>query len=145
MPLANEVAQYFLTLVDEESGDLMTNLKLQKLLYYAQGWYLALYHRPLFHDPIEAWLHGPVVPSVYRQYSEWGSQPISRSEDFDPDSFDSDMQSFLNEVYEVYGQFSAWKLRNMTHEEEPWLKAQQGHVISLEVMERFFQTQVAHE
>jgi len=50
----DEVAKYFLSLTDEEAGDFFSNLKLQKLVYYAQGFHLALFDRPLFADNIEA-------------------------------------------------------------------------------------------
>ena len=73
---AHDVAKYFVSLVDEEAGDSISNLKLQKLLYYAQGAHLALRDEPLFGEPIEAWTHGPVVPSVYRQYKQHGGEPI---------------------------------------------------------------------
>lgn len=63
MLTANDIAKYFLALSNnEESGELISNLKLQKLLHYAQGFYLALYDQPLFHEPIEAWAHGAVIP-----------------------------------------------------------------------------------
>src|SRR5260363_307462 len=56
-----DVANYFLTLVEEEVGDALSNLKIQKLVYYAQGFHLALFSRPLFENAIEAWTHGPVI------------------------------------------------------------------------------------
>lgn len=70
---AIDVARYFLAQSDPDAGDTMSNLKLQKLLYYAQGVTLALTEKPLFSDPLEAWLQGPVVPSVFRKYKEAGS------------------------------------------------------------------------
>jgi len=62
MLTCHDVARYFLTLMSEENGDLISNLKLQKLVYYAQGSSLALWGNPLFSEKIEAWLHGPVIP-----------------------------------------------------------------------------------
>lgn len=56
---AIDVAKYLLILVDREAGDAMTQLKLQKLMYIAQGIHLALYDVPLFKEEIEAWQHGP--------------------------------------------------------------------------------------
>ncbi|GHU75690.1 hypothetical protein AGMMS49992_20150 [Clostridia bacterium] len=52
-----------------DQHDYMTNLRLQSLLFYAQGWSLVLRGEPLFDDPIEAWDHGPVVPSVLLEQS----------------------------------------------------------------------------
>ena len=52
---AQDIADYLLAFVNRDEGELLSNLKLQKLLYYAQGFYLALYDKPLFEDRIEAW------------------------------------------------------------------------------------------
>ena len=61
-----DVANYILEISREESGDdeyeLISHMKLQKLVYFCQGYSLALYGRPLFPEPIEAWTHGPVCP-----------------------------------------------------------------------------------
>jgi uncharacterized phage-associated protein len=116
---AIEVARYFLSLTDEDAGDLISNLKLQKLLYYAQGFHLAIFDEPLFSESIEAWIHGPVVPEVYRYYKSYGSDPIP-PEEYDSEYFTKDIQEYLDEIYSVFGQYSAWKLREMTHDEKPW-------------------------
>ena len=68
---------------DEEGAEYISNLKLQKLLYYAQGVFLAVTDKPLFDDDIVAWLQGPVVESVYHQYKANGAQGIPFDEDFD--------------------------------------------------------------
>ena len=52
-----------------ENGDFITNLKLQKLLYYLQGYYLAVFEKPLFDVEIEAWQYGPVVPNAYYEFN----------------------------------------------------------------------------
>ena len=71
---ASEVAKWFLAynrdVLAEEGGEYISNLKLQKLLYYAQGSFLAVTDSPLFDDPIVAWQHGPVVESVYHEYKK---------------------------------------------------------------------------
>lgn len=141
MLTCHDVARYFLTLTDEEAGDLISNLKLQKLVYYAQGFHLALFDSPLFEDPIEAWTHGPVVPELYHAYKEYGSDAIPVPSDVDISIYDDETQELLNEVYEVFGQFSAWKLRNMTHDEPPWKNAD-GGVITPESMKEYFSTLV---
>ena len=63
MHTVDQIANYFLSLSDPEIGDGISNLKLQKLCYYAQGFYLAQHDTPLFEDTIEAWQHGPVSVS----------------------------------------------------------------------------------
>lgn len=139
----HDVANYFLTLNDEEVGELISNLKLQKLVYYAQGFYLAVMGENLFEDTIEAWAHGPVIPALYHEYKEYGSGVIPIPPDFDPGIIDSETRSLLDEVYSVFGQFSGWKLRNMTHEEPPWIEAYAGNkIIKKSSMKKYFLTMV---
>ena len=143
---ALKVADYFLGLVDEEAGDSLSNLKLQKLVYYAQGFHLALTGDPLFDDPIEAWEHGPVVPSLYRAFKCYGSGPIPPPDNgIDLDCYPEEVRDLLDEVFQVYGQYSAWKLRNMTHVEPPWVDAHNvspSTVIPKEAMKNYFRTLV---
>ncbi|QSV64385.1 MAG: SocA family protein [Dolichospermum sp. DL01] len=141
----HDIAKYFLVQTDEDAGDLISNLKLQKLLYYAQGFNLALYDEPLFPESIEAWTHGPVVPEVYHEYKDFGSNAIPIPSDVDFSKYDQQTRELLDEVYSVYGQFSAWKLRNMTHDEEPWKNATVGDIITSKSMEKYFKTQIVNE
>jgi len=138
---AHDVAKYFVSLVDEEAGDSISNLKLQKLLYYAQGVNLALHDEPMFPEPIEAWTHGPVVPAVYHSYKQHRGEPIP-VERVDLTLYSAPVQEILTEVNEVFAQFSALKLRAMTHNEAPWTQTPRGGVISLDLMKEFFKTMV---
>lgn len=138
---ADDVAKYFLALSDPKIGELISNLKLQKLCYYAQGFHLALYDKKLFPEKIEAWTHGPVVPELYRKYKKYGDGVIPIPEKFDLSIYDQHTQELLNEVNAVYGQYSAWKLRNMTHDESPWREAKEsGKTISPSSMKEYFKT-----
>ena len=140
-----DVAQYFLAQMDEDAGDLISNLKLQKLVYYAQGFALALYGRPLFPERIEAWTHGPVVPELYREYKPYGSDAIPCPGEADFSIYDAQTRDLLDEVYAVYGQFSAWKLRDMTHSEPPWRDTVPGQEIRHDDLRGYFATRVARE
>jgi uncharacterized phage-associated protein len=142
MATASDVAKYFLTLSDPDEGDVVSNLKLQKLVYYAQGFHLALHGRPLFQDPVVAWQHGPVVPDLYHHYKEHGGNAIPMPVGFDANVFSANERDVLNEVWNVYGQFSAWKLRDMTHEEPPWKSARPHDVITHEALRAYFLTQL---
>lgn len=138
-----DVANYFLSQSSDDAGDLISNLKLQKLVYYAQGFSLALLGKPLFEEEIEAWMHGPVVPELYRKYRDHGSEGIPAPADFDPsEHFNKQQIALLREVNEMYGQFSAWKLRNLTHEEAPWIENYKegwsSGIIPKRQMEEFF-------
>ena len=123
----DDVVRYIVRLGDlYDDGDSITNMKLQKLLYYFQGFHVAAFNsNALFEDSIEAWDHGPVVPPVWRQYTSLGRQPIRISElpGESQGDFSGDQLTLLNNVYDSYGQYTAWKLRQMTHQEIPWLAA----------------------
>ena len=139
-----QVAAYILNKANnDDAGDLISNLKLQKLVYYANGFHLAIFDTPLFHEGIDAWQHGPVVPELYREFKAFGRDAIKTPHYFNPEQLTDDVKELLDEVYEVYGQFSAWKLRNMTHEETPWKEADEaGSFISETSMKEYFRTQL---
>lgn len=140
---AYEIAQYLVSLVDEDAGDSISNLKVQKLLYYAQGFHLALFDEPLFSEAIKAWIHGPVVPQVYHEYKKYGSNAIP-VKIIDSNLYPVEVRELLDEVYSVYGQFTASKLRDLTHSEPPWLNTPQSEAISIESMKIFFKTLIIH-
>lgn len=138
----HDVADYFLASQDEESGELISNLKLQKLMYYAQGFHLALYGTRLFPNDIEAWAHGPVVPELYHKFKEHGAAPLPRPQSVSLEKFDAQTRELLDDIINIYGQYSGWKLRNMTHEETPWIESKYG-VIRPQLMIDYFKTLLA--
>lgn len=143
-----EVARYFLAKQAPEEGDLISHLKLQKLCYYAQGLSLATRGVPLFKNELEAWLHGPVVPDLYQQYKQYGDGAIPTPEDVDVAAFAQEDRMILDDVYNYYGQFSAWRLRQMTHSEAPWKDAferDMNNEISLESLSAHFATEIDEE
>lgn len=137
MLTAFDVAEFFLSPIDEEEREPITHLKLQKLLYYAQGYSLALLGRPMFADKLENWEHGPVVPGVYARYKAYGSSllPPAFAE---PEKFQAEELAVLHRVRREKGQYSAWKLREDTHAETPWLSTRRGEEIGIEAMRRYF-------
>jgi uncharacterized phage-associated protein len=139
---ALDIAKYFITLASPEEEDLITNLKLQKLLYYAQGFHLALLGKPLFTEKIEAWQYGPVVPEVYRIYKQYKADSIPQPDDFNVDQYDQETQDLLDEVYEVYGQYTVPTLMRFTHQEPPWKETPLNEEISLALMKAYFETQL---
>lgn len=149
MPLkiyqASDVAKFFLSRVDAEENDI-SNLKLQKLCYYAQGLVSSMRGNALFSDALHAWDHGPVVESLYHEYKENKNQPIPVVENFEVSKiFDAADAKALEDIHSYYGQFSAWRLRSMTHEERPWQDAyneSQGSEIKIQSLIDFFRPQV---
>ena len=134
----HDVARYFLKREDRDAGDLMSNLKLQKLVYYAQGIYLALYDEPLFAETIEAWFHGPVIPELYESYKCYGAGEIPAPETLDFSIFDYKSHQLLEQVYYVFGKFSGWQLREMTHNEAPWKKTANKGIIESDRLKNYF-------
>jgi uncharacterized phage-associated protein len=112
----------FLLAESRERGEVLTNLKLQKLLYYAQAWHLALHGKPLFRENFRAWVHGPVLLSQYHRFKEYRWQPILEEVER-PNDLGDDLESHFDEVLEVFGSETAVALEMMTHREAPWLEA----------------------
>ena len=124
-------------------GEGMTNLKLQKLLYYEQGYHLAAFDSPLFEEPVEAWMYGPVVPAAYDYYHQYGAQALPVEDDVI--SLTDDEEELFSQVFEAFREFSAIGLMNKTHQEYPWASKKdhgRGVVISQSAMKAFFKTQL---
>lgn len=134
-----EIADWFLAYNDfmktNQGADGISNLKLQKLLYYAQSAFLALKDKPLFSNDIIAWNHGPVVEEIYHKYKKYGSNDI---DEFSAVKIDAETEKVLTEVYNVFGEYSAWGLRNLTHTETPWRNTSRNGVILQELMKESF-------
>jgi uncharacterized phage-associated protein len=142
---ATDVARYFLAGQDDGGGERITHLKLQKLLYYAQGYYFALFGEPLFSEAIEAWDHGPVVREIYDEYKHCGRQPLPLPKDESP-AFSQDIRDLLDNVAVSYGRYSALGLRDLTHKEAPWKDAfarGANSEITPAVMGRFFRSRLS--
>lgn len=143
-----EVANEIIRLGEEsaqEAGELITNLKLQKLLYYEQGYFLAAFGIPLFEEEIEAWMYGPAVPCVYEAYNSHGRLGLTHDPSIPKPEFENEEQSkMFYDVFDIYSQYSAIGLMRMTHTEDPWLSvpARKGSVISKSSMRKYFQKHV---
>lgn len=113
MTACEKAIRYLLAKMDEEAGDVMTLPVLQKLLYYSQGFSLAITGKPLFEEDFEVWQMGPVIPALYEKYGkELAFGILNPSETGDP-GLTEEEKDVLDQVYFVYGQFSGWKLRDL--------------------------------
>jgi len=118
-----DVANLFLKWANRD-GDLITNLKMQKLVYYAQAWHLVYFKEILFKNTILAWDFGPVVPDVYHEFKCFSSSPIKYKESGEEENgFGKEQIKFLNACYGTFIKYSAFELVNMTHNEDPWKDA----------------------
>ena len=130
----------------------LTHLKLQKLLYFAQGINLSKYNEVLFNDDIEAWEHGPVVKKVFDKLKGKGREEIEL--DDAPSSVevvrkieaDGKAREVLLMTYDNFAIYTAWQLRNMTHEiGTPWYQTYvpgKNKKISLNLMKKYFDKEV---
>jgi uncharacterized phage-associated protein len=135
-----DIAKYILL----KTGDISV-MKLQKLVYYSQAWSLVWDDKPLFSSKIEAWIGGPVVPDLY--YEHKGKFTVS-FDDFTGDikNLSDNNISTIDTVLEAYADKNAQWLSDLTHMEDPWLKARQGlsssqrgnNVISLASMGEYY-------
>ncbi len=139
---ALDIAKLILKKSEPDLGDGITNLKLQKLLYYMQGFYIAIHNQELFNEDILAWSYGPVVREVYNEYRRFKDNVITLDKDDDVVVDDQEVLELLGEVYQAYGQYSALKLMEMTHQESPWQSVKQNEVISHSLLKEYFQTQI---
>jgi uncharacterized phage-associated protein len=124
MPSALSVAKEFVRLAYEAEGDdPVTNLRLQKLLYYAQGWSLAARRSQLFPEYIRGWRNGPVVTEVWSKFTGGGGRQITPDDVADVPDAPDPIKAFVGTVWESYKDYSAIGLVGLTHAETPWKKA----------------------
>jgi uncharacterized phage-associated protein len=125
----------------EDAAPDMTPLKMQKLLYYCQGYSLGIYNEPLFAESIQAWDHGPVVRIIYNTFQHLRDSciPFIGKEE---SNLDEQAKKIARIVMQDKGRFSAWALRDMTHNEKPWVHTYanlgRNSVITEEIMQEFF-------
>jgi uncharacterized phage-associated protein len=125
MTSADAVADYLIALAHRR-GESVNNLKLQKLLYYAQAWHLALHDAPLFSEKFQAWPSGPLIPALYWRFKEHGISDIPLQS---AREVPSEIEPFLHEIIEEYGPLDEYDLSSMTYREAPWMTAHQGYDI----------------
>lgn len=118
MTTSYDVAEYIL----QQKGPI-TAMKLQKLVYYAQAWSLALEQDPLFEEPIEAWANGPIVRNLMESQRE--QSPVCSIPQGDPGRLTAEQKETIDAVIVYYGQKSTQWLEEMTHAEDPWRLARE--------------------
>lgn len=120
MENVRDIANWFLY---KES---MTHKKVQKLCYYAQAWYCTLYDgTPLFEDEIQAWVHGPVIASLYPDFADYKWSEIPKRQ-FNSTKFSDKVIKVLESVYDTYKDFTGDQLESLTHSEDPWIVAREN-------------------
>lgn len=133
------IANEFLALAEGENKKL-TSMQIQKLVYITHGWYLAICHDPLVDEIVQAWDYGPVYPSLYHSFKDFGSSPVERDyttwEDTEENSLgfkkivprltsthDRELDA-IKSIWRIYGRMTGEKLSQLTHmPNTPWSKA----------------------
>lgn len=134
-----EIAEYLIRKFEELDSSI-TQLKLQKLIYYAQGIGFGRYGVKLFNEPLLAWRHGPVVRPVYDKFKSYVKAPLEPTPGLSIDKITENdlIQNILEETIALYGIYDAWVLRTKTHNEPPWLETFQDETITDKKMITFF-------
>lgn len=123
-------------------------MQVQKLVYFAHGWHLAIKGAPLINEQVEAWSFGPVIPSLYQEFRSYGNQPVTQPityyltcwppgmENLDAEDFEVrpfvpaieddpikaiEVKPLLDRIWDLYSVYSGTQLSNMTHSSNsPW-------------------------
>lgn len=138
--LSNMCAMYIINTLNSENIAI-THLKLQKLLYFSQKNALKNYNRPLFKDDFEAWVHGPVLPNIYKKYSVFGWNNLPSKNNIGHDFFifilGSDNIKIIDETLSIYKLFTGRELEDLSHKDFAWINARKGflnHLHSREII-----------
>jgi len=123
---AIDVANFFISLSKNEDNP--DNMKLNKLLFFAQGHSLALLEKPLFQEKIQAWKFGPIVPNIYHTFKICGKNPICDVVgNFSSDVFSQEQIELLFDVAREYDKYTGTYLSNLTHKQgTPWQQTFNG-------------------
>jgi uncharacterized phage-associated protein len=142
---ATAIANHFLDAA-RSKGVALTPLQIQKLVYFAHGWSLAVSGKPLIREPIQAWKFGPVIHQLYREFRRFKDQQITEHardlrvgpglrkltidalEAYEPSIDDDDQhgdrelaKAIIDRVLDVYGKIDGLQLSTLTHREgTPW-------------------------
>lgn len=151
----HDACDFILTKATEE-GSSLNFLKLQKLVYYAQAWHLAIHRQPLFQGRFQAWIHGPVNRELFDRF-KGRKQLYSAMElgdvrsGFDLGQISNEKARFLDSILETYAGLTGSQLEEMTHNEDPWIQARKGYrpsercevELSEELMGRFYRSRLS--
>lgn len=126
---AVEIAKWFLS--NDRNGVGFSNKQLQKLLFLSYGFYLALYNdsaenitNALFKNEFEAWIHGPVYPSIYRDFKKFGFNKIIYKDEININ--DSKVLTVLDFIIKNFGNLAGYELENMSHNLNSWVKVRKN-------------------
>lgn len=115
-----DVAQYIISWYKDRTNEDIDELKLHKLLYFSQREQLAITDIPLFNEPLEGWVHGPVSPEVRSHFEKevgilYPTEEISDKE-----------KAVIETVMLEFSPLASWRLRELSHNEISWINSRKG-------------------
>lgn len=119
---AIDIARYVI-FHENQAGKIISNLRLQKLLYFIQAQFLVAHHEPCFSDRIEAWDFGPVVPNVYHEYKIFGSSNIPARQNNNSNTICKNDCTLIDNILQQASKYSTSQLVSITHNQKPWKNA----------------------
>lgn len=119
------ISNFFIDMARYDENETITNMRINKLMYYAQAWSLVQSKKPLFEEDFEAWDYGPVLPSVYKKYKKYKKNNIDKVDpDYSVNDLSTDDLKVLLSAYTYFNQYSTTRLVNATHQKgSPWYTA----------------------
>lgn len=154
---ALEVAQHVINYSIENQKP-VTNLKLQKVLYYIQAAFLVEKNGICFKEEIQHWRHGPVIPKVYSEYKAYTDQSIKDLQtesldifintngnfaveeiNYDKEKFLEEDINLINKVISSYFNMEPWDMVEKTHKEEPWINTKSNEAIDINSIRKYFE------
>lgn len=137
-----DVARYIIWYCKEQ-GYTISNLKLQKILYFVQAEFLVSRGEPCFYEEIEAWDFGPVIPEVYHEFKIYGSSAIPRSEAKNSNILILNRDKcMIDDMVDECANYSASYLVEVTHNQDPWNDVYEkycNNIISKESIKEYFE------
>ncbi len=131
------LANYVISVFEEQNVG-VTNLKLQKVLYYIQGYFYRRFGKPAFSSELYHWQYGPVVPVVYYEYNDYGSDLLESRLMLPACELEDCEKELISVIVEKCSSISTSRLVSMTHSETPWEKSGAGDVIDKKSIEKYF-------
>lgn len=139
---SHAIANEFIRLA-EEQGRQLTNMQLQKLVYIANGFSLAINDRPIYFEDTQAWQWGPVIPKLYKSLRKYGSSTVDEYlETEDKVINGSQEDEIIKAVFDNYGHYTGAQLSSLTHQQNtPWHETwnnRQFSVINHDVIKKHY-------
>ena len=130
----------------QRDGVSLTNMQLQKLVYIAHGWALALLDQGLIYEPVEAWQWGPVIPSLYHSLSQYGSGEVTGPINvLGGKNVRPLEEALLESVWKGYGKMSGFKLSTITHRKDtPWSRTMKAFGLRSFIPESYIRDHYRH-